>query len=51
MEYETLVAVFDIPEHAEAAVEALKAGGFHEDDISIFDSDRCLPALARSPRM
>jgi len=40
MAYETLVAVFDTPEHAEAAVEALKAGGFHEDDISIFDSDR-----------
>jgi len=40
MAYETLVAVFDTPEHAEAAVEALKAGGFHEDDISIFDNDR-----------
>jgi uncharacterized protein (TIGR02271 family) len=40
MAHETLVAVFDSPEHAEAAVEALKAGGFHEDDISIFDNDR-----------
>jgi uncharacterized protein (TIGR02271 family) len=40
MAYETLVAVFDTPEHARAAVEALKAGGFHEDDISIFDKDR-----------
>jgi hypothetical protein len=40
MESETLVALFDTPAHAEAAVEALKAGGFHEDDISIFDSER-----------
>jgi hypothetical protein len=51
MAYETLVAVFDTAEHAEAAVEALKAGGFHEDDISIFDSTDSLPDLARSPRM
>jgi hypothetical protein len=28
--------VFDTPEHAQAAVEALKIGGFHADDISIF---------------
>jgi uncharacterized protein (TIGR02271 family) len=40
MAYETLVAVFNNPEHAEAAVEALKAGGFHDDDISLFDNDR-----------
>jgi uncharacterized protein (TIGR02271 family) len=40
MAYETLVAVFDTPEHAKAATDALKAGGFHEDDISIFDRDR-----------
>lgn len=40
MAYETLVAVFDTPDHARAAVEALKAGGFHEDDISIFDRSR-----------
>jgi stress response protein YsnF len=40
MAYETIVAVFDTPEHARAAVEALKTGGFHEDDISIFDSSR-----------
>ena len=40
MAYETLVAVFDIPEHAEAAVEALKTGGFHDDDISVFDKAR-----------
>jgi uncharacterized protein (TIGR02271 family) len=40
MTYETLVAVFDTPEHAQAAIEALKAGGFHEDDISVFDRGR-----------
>jgi hypothetical protein len=40
MAYETIVAVFDTTEHARAAVEALKAGGFHEDDISLFDSSR-----------
>jgi uncharacterized protein (TIGR02271 family) len=40
MAYETLVAVFDTPEHAKAAVEALKTGGFHDDDISVFDKDR-----------
>jgi len=40
MAYETLVAVFDTPEHARAAIEALKVGGFHEDDISMFNRDR-----------
>jgi uncharacterized protein (TIGR02271 family) len=40
MAYETIVAVFDTAEHARAAVNALKAGGFHEDDISIFDRSR-----------
>jgi uncharacterized protein (TIGR02271 family) len=40
MAYETLVAVFDTAAHAEAAAEALKTGGFHDDDISIFDNDR-----------
>jgi stress response protein YsnF len=45
--YETLVAVFDTPEHAEAAVDALKAGGFHNDDISIFDKDRVPGRLAK----
>jgi stress response protein YsnF len=40
MAYETIVAAFDTPEHARAAVKALKAGGFHGDDISIFDRDR-----------
>jgi uncharacterized protein (TIGR02271 family) len=40
MAYETIVAVFDTPEHAKAAVDALKTGGFHGDDISIFDRAR-----------
>ena len=40
MAYETLVAVFDTPAHAAAAADALKAGGFHEDDMSVFDNDR-----------
>ena len=40
MAYETLVAAFDTPEHAQAAVNALKAGGFHSDDISVFDNAR-----------
>ena len=40
MAYETLVAVYDTPPHAEAAVKALKAAGFDESDISVFDSAR-----------
>jgi uncharacterized protein (TIGR02271 family) len=40
MSYQTIVAAFDTPAHAQAAVEALKAGGFHPDDISIFDKNR-----------
>jgi uncharacterized protein (TIGR02271 family) len=40
MSYQTIVAAFDTPAHAQAAVEALKAGGFHADDISAFDKDR-----------
>jgi uncharacterized protein (TIGR02271 family) len=40
MAYETIVAVFDTRAHAEAAVKALKAGGFANADISIFDEDR-----------
>jgi uncharacterized protein (TIGR02271 family) len=40
MAYETIVAVYDTPEHAQAAVRALKAGGFHSNDISIFDKSR-----------
>jgi uncharacterized protein (TIGR02271 family) len=34
------VAVFDTRAHADAAVKALKAGGFANADISIFDDDR-----------
>ena len=41
--YETLVAAYDTPEHAMAAVNALKAGGFHSDDISTFDRSRLTP--------
>jgi uncharacterized protein (TIGR02271 family) len=40
MSYQTIVAAYDLPAHAQAAVEALKAGGFHADDISVFDKDR-----------
>ena len=40
MTYETLVAVYDTPDHAAAAVKALKAAGFAEFDISTFDADR-----------
>jgi uncharacterized protein (TIGR02271 family) len=40
MVYETLVAVYDTPAHADAAVKALKAAGFAETDISVFDSAR-----------
>ena len=40
MAYQTVVAAFDTPAHAQAAVEALKAGGFHADDISLFDKNR-----------
>lgn len=40
MTFETLVAAFDTKEHATAAVNALKAGGFHPDDISVFDDAR-----------
>jgi len=40
MGYETLVAVYDTEDHAEAAVKALKAAGFAESDISVFDDDR-----------
>jgi uncharacterized protein (TIGR02271 family) len=40
MAFETLVAAFDTKDHATAAVNALKAGGFHSDDISIVDSTR-----------
>jgi uncharacterized protein (TIGR02271 family) len=40
MPYETIVSAFDTPEHAAAAVKALKAGGFHDSDISVFDRSR-----------
>jgi uncharacterized protein (TIGR02271 family) len=40
MAYETLVAVYDTPAHADAAVKALKAAGFSDSDISSFDSAR-----------
>lgn len=46
MAYETLVAVFDTPEHANAAIEALKTGGFHDDDISLFDKNRLMAGKA-----
>ena len=40
MNYQPVVAAFDTPANAQAAVEALKAGGFHADDISCFDKSR-----------
>ena len=40
MSYQTVVAAFDTAAHAQAAVDALKAGGFHADDISVFDKNR-----------
>ena len=40
MAYETLVAVYDTPDHDDAAVKALKAAGFAESDISVFDAAR-----------
>jgi uncharacterized protein (TIGR02271 family) len=40
MSYQTIVAAFDTSAHAQAAAEALKAGGFHADDISLFDKNR-----------
>jgi uncharacterized protein (TIGR02271 family) len=39
MAYETVVAAFDTRAHAEAAVKALKAGGFADSDISIIDRE------------
>lgn len=40
MAYETIVAVYDTQAHADAAVKALKAGGFANADISVFNADR-----------
>jgi uncharacterized protein (TIGR02271 family) len=42
MAYETLVAVYDTPQHADAAVKALKTAGFHESDISVFTNQRLM---------
>jgi uncharacterized protein (TIGR02271 family) len=39
MIYEKVVAVFDTSEHAQTAVNALKAAGFSSDDISIMSND------------
>jgi uncharacterized protein (TIGR02271 family) len=47
--YETAVALFDKAEQAKAAVDALKAGGFHETDISVFDNNRLTAGNAASP--
>jgi hypothetical protein len=44
MAYETIVAVFDTAAHANAAVKALKAGGFANADISLFDESRLASA-------
>src|SRR6516164_5372634 len=40
MAYETVVAVFDTAAHAEAAIKAMKAEGFADADISLFDEAR-----------
>lgn len=40
MAYETLVAVYDTSARADAAVNALKAAGFAESDISVFNKAR-----------
>jgi uncharacterized protein (TIGR02271 family) len=44
MAYETIVAVYDNADQAEAAVKALRAGGFADADISVFDEDRLASA-------
>ena len=46
MDQETVVAAFDTKDHAMAALNALKAGGFHPSDISVFDSPRLAGAAA-----
>ena len=48
MAYETVVAVFDTAAHAEAAIKALKAGGFADADISLFDDARLKAGKAAS---
>lgn len=40
MAYQNIVAVFETPAQAENAVKALRAGGFADADISIFDKKR-----------
>jgi hypothetical protein len=50
MSIQTIVAAFDTSEHAAAAVRALKAGGFHDSDISIFDRSRFAGANAAALR-
>ena len=40
MTIQTIVAAYDTGDHATAAVRALKVGGFHDSDISIFDRSR-----------
>jgi uncharacterized protein (TIGR02271 family) len=40
MAYETIVAVYDTAANADAAVKALRAGGFANADISVFNADR-----------
>src|SRR5271167_3112387 len=40
MSYQTIVAAYDTVAHSEAAIQALKAGGFHSEDISVFDKKR-----------
>ena len=37
MKYQTIAAAFDSRTHATAAIDALKAAGFHPDDISLLD--------------
>jgi uncharacterized protein (TIGR02271 family) len=55
MTYETVVALFDSDANADAAVKALKAEGFADADISVFDDARlkagrsAIAAGAREP--
>jgi uncharacterized protein (TIGR02271 family) len=49
MAYETIVAVFDAPSNADAAVKALRTGGFADADISIFDQKRLASSAGGKP--
>jgi uncharacterized protein (TIGR02271 family) len=40
MKYQTVVAVYDTPAHAQSAANALRMGGFSDADISLFDNTR-----------